>query len=580
MKVKNTFAKIHGVGTIVVQTLPDIEMHGGNLTVEVINLAVQEALKHRKGRPIRNLYVQLDNVNSNKCKSVIAGMAALCLLGIVRKVKLSYLIVGHTHEDIDACIGNVVSHIRGQDMPTYAKFREECINAIRKEGGSILDIVRVIGITDFDKMYKDVDVGNIKGISSAHSIRITAKVDGSGVNIYYKPDSTQVGWFPRPVAPAECVGWRRNFQHPNKKQVLVERIVQMMPLTEKGRRQEWHYDVAFSDGEVHPFTLPCPSLPLQLDLETAIGNIKDAKMQQFQGKMMEEEKREGVLHNIKNILTQRGDEIAIDEWDNFFSHDLPSIKAPEIYSRRAYKNVLAKLAESAGGSIRVPAVYDPGEPDHPDSYCDPITFSYGPMSYNERKTIMTNRGDWRVKGNKRGKKRKLADEDVCNYGDEACQSDDELEDVDEDKACHSEEEEDMEDEVPEEEEMQVEEEDEVGEHSIQLAAEMRHLVGAKFVYRKRECEVHSVVYDEEYETVVGYPRSVTTGVVSDNGWCVFGKDGLLERIEAFATDAAAVAVRNSMKRQPYTYEVVVEKNNENGDSAPSKRARHTKKYAE
>jgi hypothetical protein len=88
------------------------------------------------------------------------------------------------------------------------------------------------------------------------------------------------------------------------------------------------------------------------------------------------------------------------------------------------------------------------------------------------------------------------------------------------------------------------------------------------------------VYDEEYETVVGYPRSVTTGVVSDNGWCVFGKDGLLERIEAFATDAAAVAVRNSMKRQPYTYEVVVEKNNENGDSAPSKRARHTKKYAE
>jgi hypothetical protein len=102
MKVTNTFAKIHGLGTLIVQSIGELEKKGGNLTVEVILRAVREALKARQGRSIRNLYVQLDNVSSNKCHSVIAGMAVLCLLGVVRKVKLSYLIVGHTHEDVDA----------------------------------------------------------------------------------------------------------------------------------------------------------------------------------------------------------------------------------------------------------------------------------------------------------------------------------------------------------------------------------------------------------------------------------------------------------------------------------------------
>ena len=55
---------------------------------------------------IRTLYVQLDHVSS-KCWTVFAGSSALVSLGIVRKVKLSYCLVGRTHEDIDAIIGKI-----------------------------------------------------------------------------------------------------------------------------------------------------------------------------------------------------------------------------------------------------------------------------------------------------------------------------------------------------------------------------------------------------------------------------------------------------------------------------------------
>lgn len=128
-------------------------------------------------------------------------MSILVLLGICRKVKLSYLIVGHTHEDVDAVIGNVVSRLRREDLPTFERFREECMAAIKKEGGAVLDVIRIVGISDFDSVSTMFNTENVQGISSAKVIRITAEKDGSRVNIFYKPDATKPGWFPRPLPP-------------------------------------------------------------------------------------------------------------------------------------------------------------------------------------------------------------------------------------------------------------------------------------------------------------------------------------------------------------------------------------------
>lgn len=106
LKIKSTFIKVHGIGSLLVVTLPDIEKQGGNLTVECILRAMEFAMRQSNMIKIRNLYIQLDNVSSNKCYSIISSMAAVVATGICKKIKINYLIVGHTHEDIDGLIGN------------------------------------------------------------------------------------------------------------------------------------------------------------------------------------------------------------------------------------------------------------------------------------------------------------------------------------------------------------------------------------------------------------------------------------------------------------------------------------------
>ncbi len=87
-KFKSTFSKIHGVGTCIFLSHSSLETEGSNLNLECLYRSVDLFLQTRKVDKIRNLYVQLDNTNSNKSWALIGGCAALVALGIVRKVKV------------------------------------------------------------------------------------------------------------------------------------------------------------------------------------------------------------------------------------------------------------------------------------------------------------------------------------------------------------------------------------------------------------------------------------------------------------------------------------------------------------
>ena len=55
-----------------------------------------------QGQPPRSLYLQMDNCAcENKNKYVFAFCSLLVELGIFRKIKVSFQMVGHTHEDVD-----------------------------------------------------------------------------------------------------------------------------------------------------------------------------------------------------------------------------------------------------------------------------------------------------------------------------------------------------------------------------------------------------------------------------------------------------------------------------------------------
>ena len=95
--------------------------------------------------------MQLDNCNTNKCSTVIVACALLVKLGICRKIKVNFLEVGHTHEDVDALIGSVVTKLRPVSLRTFDERIEAIKNALNHmEEGQVKDVEEVIGISDYE----------------------------------------------------------------------------------------------------------------------------------------------------------------------------------------------------------------------------------------------------------------------------------------------------------------------------------------------------------------------------------------------------------------------------------------------
>jgi hypothetical protein len=65
------------------------------------------------------LHVQLDNcTKDNKCRYVFCFWSLLVAKGIFKEVFVSFLMVGHTHDDIDASFGRWSMKLHEEDFPT------------------------------------------------------------------------------------------------------------------------------------------------------------------------------------------------------------------------------------------------------------------------------------------------------------------------------------------------------------------------------------------------------------------------------------------------------------------------------
>ncbi|KAI8517519.1 hypothetical protein Bbelb_035360 [Branchiostoma belcheri] len=91
------------------------------------------------------LYLQLDN-SVKECKNnyIIAFAAWLVHLRIFRKVKLCYLMNGHTHEDVDQMFSRFSTHLERKDAPTIPELLQQLSNAYtpQPECRPRLDVLR------------------------------------------------------------------------------------------------------------------------------------------------------------------------------------------------------------------------------------------------------------------------------------------------------------------------------------------------------------------------------------------------------------------------------------------------------
>ena len=90
----------HGHGAFAFSYLENCK-HGTNTTIQAMYRVLSEMKAEGKSIP-RKIYIQLDNTSKqNKSKFFLGWCGYLILMGICDVVLISFLPVGHTHEDID-----------------------------------------------------------------------------------------------------------------------------------------------------------------------------------------------------------------------------------------------------------------------------------------------------------------------------------------------------------------------------------------------------------------------------------------------------------------------------------------------
>jgi hypothetical protein len=121
----------HGIGAYVF-TCPANFAQGHNVTIQAL-FDVLEQIKTAKGwiHFPPTLYLQLDNTTKqNKGKWLMAFLALLVEAGTFTKIIVSFLPVGHTHEDIDQFFSRIAMALRRKDAHSR-KALEKIILSIR-----------------------------------------------------------------------------------------------------------------------------------------------------------------------------------------------------------------------------------------------------------------------------------------------------------------------------------------------------------------------------------------------------------------------------------------------------------------
>jgi hypothetical protein len=111
---KKDFLDVHNMGSMIENVGRFMDFNyanfkdDANFLVNVLHRDILRIQEHRRNGDGENsypmpevLYVQLDNVNTNKSKLMIAYASWLVQQDMFRKVKINFLLVGHTHENID-----------------------------------------------------------------------------------------------------------------------------------------------------------------------------------------------------------------------------------------------------------------------------------------------------------------------------------------------------------------------------------------------------------------------------------------------------------------------------------------------
>lgn len=123
---------------------------GSNHVIEglhrVLDLKFQE-----EGALPPTMYVQFDNCSrENKNKFFLSYLESLVARGVFLEVQVSFLPVGHTHEDIDQAFSVVARHLKTKDAHTMTELIQDIKHSWGKES-LVAQMKNVVNYTGFDQ---------------------------------------------------------------------------------------------------------------------------------------------------------------------------------------------------------------------------------------------------------------------------------------------------------------------------------------------------------------------------------------------------------------------------------------------
>ena len=201
--------KVHGIKNyafVVDETVPG----GSNLMVEILRrvlLDLQE--KHKLPSDSKcTLFLQVDNCGENKNKTMFGFLTHLVRENIFHKVKAGFLMVGHTHEDIDQFFSTIATHLKNIETlcPDQPSLFQEIRNAF-KNSVDQPDIfcLQASEIFDYVNYYESVLDPSLAHHQEPHQFRIKTFYDestqSSTVLVHYKMWCHSKHWLPFRAPP-------------------------------------------------------------------------------------------------------------------------------------------------------------------------------------------------------------------------------------------------------------------------------------------------------------------------------------------------------------------------------------------
>lgn len=125
-----------------------------NMQIHTLLLALEDAYRHKDGLP-ETVFIQIDGGPENVSKSMIAMCEILVARKIVKRIILSRLMVGHTHEDIDGRFAKIWTRVRNAYVLTMSQYKSNIEAALGAEDLPC-KVVDLFVIPDYDTFIRPV----------------------------------------------------------------------------------------------------------------------------------------------------------------------------------------------------------------------------------------------------------------------------------------------------------------------------------------------------------------------------------------------------------------------------------------